>query len=322
MHTSAQKPNAETDHDTTYYESFFEKNITGRFYFSQKYTALEIKRNSDTTPRLRYTPNTTLNMGIGATYRFFTLNLAYGFGFLNQGEERKGKTSYSDNQGHIYGRKLSIDLFAQFYQGYYLHPKGLGSADPNSYYIRPDMKFNLFGVAPYRILNDRKFSYRAAIIGNEWQKRSAGSFLLGGEIYYGHVKADSALVPNAMAQSYKQQGIHKIQFFEIGPGAGYAHTFVLGKHFFITGSLNANADLAWVRETNQYGSEDHLSISPNFLYRFATGYTSRSWHMNIAWVSSRITIRGASSADGYIGRVGNLRATFAKQFPMKKQRKK
>jgi hypothetical protein len=54
MHAPAQQPTAETDHDTTYYESFMGKKITGRYYFGQKYTALEIKRNDKTTPRLRY----------------------------------------------------------------------------------------------------------------------------------------------------------------------------------------------------------------------------------------------------------------------------
>ena len=314
MHATAQQPTAETDHDTTYYESFMGKKITGRYYFSQKYTALEIKRNNKTTPRLRYTPNTTLNMGIGATYGFFTLNIAFGFGFLNRGEEQKGKTKYWENQGHMYGRKWGYDFYAQFYKGYYLYPKGLGSADPNLYYSRPDIKFNLFGIAPFRILNDKKFSYRAAFVQNEWQKRSAGSFLLGAEIYYGIVNADSALVPESMAILYKQQGIHKIQFFEIGPGAGYAHTLILWRHFFITGSLQANINLGWVQETSKSSSEDRFSFTPNFYYRAAAGYNSRSWNVNVSWVSNRMSIRGASSTDGYIGRVGIVRATLARQF--------
>ena len=322
IHATAQQPTAEIDHDTTYYESFVGKTITGRYYFSQKYTALEIKRDNETTPRLRYVPNTTLNMGIGATYGLFTLNLAYGFGFLNSGEEEKGKTKYWENQGHMYGRKWSFDFYAQFYKGYYLYPKGLGSPYPNSYYVRPDIKFNLVGAATYRILNHRKFSYRAAMVQNEWQKRSAGSFLLGGEIYYGIVNADSALVPETMATLYKQQGIHKLQFFKMGPGAAYAYTLVLRQHFFITGSLNANLNLGWVMETNKSSSEDWWSITPNFLYRIAAGYNSRSWNINVSWVSNRIPVRGASSTDGYIARVGNVKATLARQFPVGSKAKK
>lgn len=322
MQATAQQPAAETDHDTTYYESFFGKKITGRVYFSQKYTAMEIKRNNETTPRLHYTPNTTLNMGVGATYRAFTLNLAYGFGFLNRGEEEKGKTKYWENQGHVYGRKWGYDLYANFYKGYYLHPKGVGSNDQHSYYIRPDIKFNLFGLAPFRLLNDKKFSYRASMVQNEWQKRSAGSLLLGAEIYYGIVKADSAFVPSAMSMLYEQKGIHQMQFFEMGPGAGYTYTLVLAQHFFITGSLNANLNVSWVKETNISDSEDRFSFTPNFFYRAAMGYNSRSWNVSATWVGNRMSLRGPSSVDGYIGRAGNVRATLARQFPIGPKAKK
>ena len=322
MCASAQEPDAQTDHDTTYYESFFGKKITGRFYFSQKYQAMEVKRNNETTSRLRYVPNTNLNMGIGATYRAFTLNLAYGFGFLNRGEEQKGKTKYWENQGHVYGRKWGYDLYANFYKGYYLYPKGVGSNDKSSYYIRPDIKYNLFGLAPFRLLNDKKFSYRASMVQNEWQKRSAGSFLLGAEIYFGIVRADSALVPANMASLYKQQGINKIQFLEAGPGAGYTYTLVLAQHFFITGSLNANFNVGWVKETNNVGSNNCFSFTPNLFYRGAVGYNSRLWHVSATWVGNRMSLRGPSTSDGYIGRAGNVRATLARQFNVGPKAKK
>lgn len=322
MHATAQQPGAETDHDTTYYESFFGKKITGRIYLSQKYLAMEVKRYNETTPRLRYTPNTNLNLGIGATYRAITLNLAYGFGFLNRGEEQKGETKYWENQGHVYARNWGYDLYANFYKGYYLYPKGIGSNDQNTYYIRPDIKFNLFGLAPFRLLNDKKFSYRASMVQNEWQKRSAGSFLLGAEFYYGIVKGDSAFVPATMATLYKQQGIHKIQFIEIGPGAGYTYTLVMLQHLFITASLNANLDVGWLKETNNTGSDDRFSFTPNLIYRAAAGYNSRSWNLSVTWVGNRMSLRGPSTADGYIGRAGNVRAIFARQFPMGPKAKK
>ncbi len=69
-------------HDSAYYNSYVDQ-ITSRFYFSQKYTKLNIK-DSENNVELDYRPNTTLNMGIGASYKWFTLNLAYGFKFLNQ----------------------------------------------------------------------------------------------------------------------------------------------------------------------------------------------------------------------------------------------
>src|SRR2546426_8470874 len=77
------------DHDTIYYESYH-KAVIGRIYLSQKYTTIELKKGND-APRLRYRPNTSLNLGVGATYHTISLNLSYGFGFLNHDKE-KGTT--------------------------------------------------------------------------------------------------------------------------------------------------------------------------------------------------------------------------------------
>ena len=107
-------------HDSTYYVSYT-KLLTTRLYFSQKYTALTIKNKKDNYT-LHYQPNTTLNLGVGATYKWATINLAYGFGFLNPAED-KGKTKYLDLQFHGYDQKFNLDVLGQFYKGFYLNPK-------------------------------------------------------------------------------------------------------------------------------------------------------------------------------------------------------
>lgn len=104
-------------YDSTYYVSYGHM-ITGRFYFSQKYTTFNFS-NIDKDVTLDYKPNTTLNIGVGATYKWATLNLAYGFGFLNHDSD-KGETKYLDLQLHCYGRKFALEGLGQFYTGFYL----------------------------------------------------------------------------------------------------------------------------------------------------------------------------------------------------------
>ncbi|MFZ9944019.1 MAG: DUF4421 family protein, partial [Bacteroidia bacterium] len=65
--------------DTTYFKAYSDQ-ITGRFYFSRKYTSLIIG-DQESDFKLDYRPNTSLNMGVGATYKNLTLNIAYGFPF-------------------------------------------------------------------------------------------------------------------------------------------------------------------------------------------------------------------------------------------------
>src|ERR1700748_684130 len=85
------------DHDTTYYVTY-PGTIVGRFYFSKKYAAFILPATNG-GQNLVYKPNTLLNMGIGATYNNLSLNIAYGFGFLNNDED-KGKTKSIDLQAH------------------------------------------------------------------------------------------------------------------------------------------------------------------------------------------------------------------------------
>jgi hypothetical protein len=299
------------DHDSTYYTSFA-KSVTARFYFSRKYTRLELERPEGAS-KFVYEPNTKLNMGIGATYQSLTVNLAYGFGFLNN-EKDKGKTKYVDLQSHLYGRKWTIDLLCQFYKGYYLTPQGLAAKDANSYYIRPDLHLNVYGAAAYRLLNPTRFSYRAAMVQNERQEKSSGSFLLGIESYYGLIKADSSLVPAVLSDIYRQKGVRKLWFAKIGPGAGYAHTFVIEKKFFFSASLTANLGISYIHQVAGDTKGNKVTITPGYIYRMVGGYDHGNFNINFSVVGNQLVLKTVNTEDRYFITTGNYRITFAKRF--------
>ena len=108
-----------TERDSSYVESF-DDQLTLRTYLSQKYTIFNVNGKGNQY-FLQYRPNTNLNLGLGATYRGLTINLGYGFKFLNKDSD-KGTTKYLDLQSHLYGKKWRIDGFGQFYKGYFLFP--------------------------------------------------------------------------------------------------------------------------------------------------------------------------------------------------------
>src|SRR4030095_10950489 len=105
--------------DTSYYETFPNK-LTARVYLSQKFLKFSIP--SSTQEDIEYKANTKMNLGMGVTYHNFSVNIFYGFGFLNN-DTAKGKTKGLDLQLHLYPRRWAIDLLALFPKGYYL-PKG------------------------------------------------------------------------------------------------------------------------------------------------------------------------------------------------------
>ncbi|ULQ53694.1 DUF4421 domain-containing protein [Flavihumibacter fluvii] len=296
--------------DTNYIKTYPDQ-LPVRFFFSQKFTAIELG-SSELVKNLRYRPNTTLNIGIGATYRMFTLNLAYGFPFMNQDKD-KGETKYLDLQSHIYPRNWTIDFNGQLYKGYFLFPRGFANADPDKFYVRPDVGVSLFGITLYNMFNGARFSYKAGMVQTEWQQKSSGTFLIGGEIYGGSFSGDSALVPSMLKDQYSQKDVEKIRFFELGPGGGYAYTLVIKKHFFIMGSLTVNFDVGYSREYYPDKTKDQWSLRPNLLYRGVVGYNSRLWNLNLSLVGNQVAVRGASSTDLYYFRTGNLRLTLAKR---------
>lgn len=296
--------------DTRYYESYTDL-LTSRFYFSQKYTSLHLK-GRDKDHDLQYRPNTTLNMGVGATYGWFTLNLAYGFDFLNRADKSKGKTRYLDLQSHIYTRKMSIDLFGQLYKGFYGYPQSVVSAQNGNWYLRPDLKVRHFGGAGYYIVNWKRFSMRAATLQNEWQKKSAGSLLIGAELYFGQNKADSAFVPASLVDEYKQAGVNKMRYYDIGPGIGYAYTLVVKTHFYATAGITASFPLSFHSQVRNGVKENKLSISPDLLWRASVGYNSDRFNVSVLWVNSTVQTR-AKQGEYFIS-TGNVRANIAYRF--------
>jgi hypothetical protein len=295
--------------NNAYYTSY-DKIITGRFYFSQKYTSYQYRHDNESI-NIRYRPNTTLNMGVGATYKWATLNLAYGFGFLNRDEE-KGKTRYLDLQTHLYGRKIIVDAFGQFYNGFYLD-KGELTPRVNGYYLRPDIKVRFLGASGQYLFNHEKFSYRASFLQSEWQKKSAGSLLVGLEFFLGRTKADSAMVPSTLSGQTEETNLDQVNFVEMGPNVGYVYTWVIKKHFFLTGQATVSLDYGTNTMTSNGVNTRSSSFSPNSSLSFFAGYNSEKWAVSFVFVNKNIGI--ASGSERRIDfNTGNLRLNIVHRF--------
>jgi hypothetical protein len=282
----AGEANAQAVRDTTYYVNF-PGFLNTRYYFSRKFTDVRVWDRA-ANRGYHYRPNSTLNMGLGATYEWATLNLAYGFGFLNP-DRGQGDSRYLDLQAHAYPQRLVIDLFGQFYKGYYLWPEGRGAAEGENFYVRPDLVVTKIGASGQYVFNHRKFSFRAAFLQNEWQKKSAGTFLLGFEMYGGRVLGDSAIVPPS-GLGNPSPHVRSIRFFDLGPNVGYAYTLVIRKHFFITGSVAANLGAGYSRQEADASRNTRWGVYPNYFWRGFVGYNSERWSINANYVSNHLRL--------------------------------
>lgn len=305
--------------DTTYFKSY-EDQVIGRFYFSQKYTSMHIS-NDDQHYDLVYQPNTTFNMGVGATYKFATLNIAIGFNFLNP-DKGQGETKYLDLQFHSYGRKIMMDMFGQFYNGFYLSPKGKAT-DADSYYVRPDMFVMELGGSAQYVFNNKRFSYRSSFMQNEWQKKSAGSLLAGVEVFYGQTRFDSTAIPTVINPEVAAFNYTKMTFVEAGPNVGYAYTLVIKKHFFVHASLAISMDYGSTEIAGEGVTSNGNGFSPNTSIKMAAGYNSDLWIVNLLFTNSGVNM-STSGDNQQVGiDTGNFRIILAKRFvPGSKLKKK
>ena len=298
-------------YDSNYFVTY-NKDFIVRLFLSEKYTHVDIK-DLNSGERYSYRPNTNHVLGVGFTYKPLTVNIGVAYGFLNR-DELKGKTRTIDVKSHLYSNKWVADIYAQFYNSFYAFPKDFGLDIDQRYYLRPDLKVVIGGVSAYRVLNNRRFSYRPAFIQDTWQKKSAGSLMIGLAAFYTRFHGDSSFAPSQQNHLGNKRNISSVNIMQLGPGAGYAYHLVLPLNFFIMGSVNGNLNLNLVSESGGSVRTNQLSVNPAVLYRAATGYADGNWNVNVSIFNQQLPAKGASFGNKYIINTGNIRFTIAKRL--------
>ncbi len=301
-------------HDSTYYKSYPNK-LTGRLFLSEKVSSFIIPA-SDNYSDVTYVPNNKVSLGVGATYKNMTLNVGAGFGFLNK-ENTKGETKSVDFQIHAYRPTSVVDITAISHKGMHIKQKGLGTPFADEYYYRPDVKQLQFGVSYYHLANHDKFSYRAAMIQNEWQQKSAGSLLFGGQAYYAKTSGDSPLVPLGLRDGFEQADINELSFINVSGGLGYAYTLVIRKYFYVTGSFIGNVGLNFIKEDAYTGKMNKTGINPSAIYKGAAGFSNDNWNLSASIAGNAFLIKTTTGAQPYLLQASNVRFNIARRFEVK-----
>lgn len=153
------------------------------------------------------------------------------------------------------------------------------------------------------VFNNKKFSYKAAFNQNERQLKSAGSFLLGAAVYYTKLNTDTLqLLPD-------MNSLHEnIQF---GITGGYAYSWVLGKSWFVTGSLDLGVNLGHNNPKQIFNEK--MKIYPTLNSRIAAGYNLDSWSFGLSSYYNRVYLF-IDGKDNLSVNEFNIQLTFIKRF--------
>ncbi|MEA3476902.1 MAG: DUF4421 domain-containing protein [Bacteroidota bacterium] len=314
----------EANFDTNYIESYA-NDLVVRVFTSKKYTQTGII-DSEIQKSLVYHPNDRTNLGFGFNYKWIGLNLGFNFGFVNDDDDVYGNSKYWDFQTQFYLRKFVIDLYIQHYTGFYLSNSSEvfeNWPDDGSFYKRGDIKSYIGGVNVQYIFNYRKFSYRAAYLQNERQKKSAGSWTLGGVAYLSGSSGDSSFIPANIQYPdfFAGNQFNKSSSINFGFNGGYGHNFIIKSNFFFTVSFVAGLSLG--------GSSIHmidsisetasgLAVDFTATGRIAFGYNSRRFYIGFSYVNLYIRSNSPVERMWHMYDAGKIRFNIAYRFSLRK----
>jgi hypothetical protein len=268
------------------YYADYSNNLDLFLYGKRKYNIYQIVHPVNDQV-LEYSPNQQLNLGFGFHYKWLGIGIAMNFGFVNHDDELYGKTKRLDWQTNVYSQKAVFDFYLQYYSNFYVVNPGdifpkWQEGDQN--YIRPDMYSITFGLGGMYILNHERFSYRAAFLQTAVQKKSAGSYMLGGDIFIQGIAADSSIFPAGSSFDTLPAVVsHSAIYF--GFTNAYAYNFIFFKNYFVSLSLAAIVQIGKTGSKFEDGTgtgnyKPILHLQP----RFAMGYNSHKWYAGLSFV--------------------------------------
>jgi Domain of unknown function (DUF4421) len=172
----------------------------------------------------------------------------------------------------LYAGQNIFEFSLQTYSHFSSNVTGSSGDEIQSEFRKDVSAYNL-GINYNYNFNHSKFSFNAPFIATQIQKRSAGTPLAGGYVSFFHVHSDTPLLIVDKFPAFSADSLFTIaDLFTIGLTAGYAYTFVLPAHLYIT--LSGNVKLAY----NAGSTSNHtlpFQVMPGFLTRDAVGYSGR-----------------------------------------------
>ncbi|BDX38850.1 hypothetical protein CYCD_22050 [Tenuifilaceae bacterium CYCD] len=245
-----------------------------------------------------YLSNNPVSIGLGFNHPKIPFEISFGYNLSPKADEEYLRTRSLDVQLHQYGRMYVTDISLQHYRGFYIDDSKLLSSEANC----PDLSIFEIGISGQYIFNGHKFSYKSAFGQNEYQVKSAGSFLLGGGIYFYNINSDS---------SFTFDSKNRIKSYQFGANTGYSYNWVVSKHILLNGSLTLGANLGNSNIGKLFNKD--LYITPMALVRSSCFYNYQQWYLGISFVVNVATLAYTENSGINLG-YGRFYISLAKKF--------
>ncbi len=317
--------NATLKYDTNYIE-VYKDELTTRLYISRKQNGYTLS-DGLYQPWIKYKTNDNILLGMGYTYSFLTINLGIKLPFVNQDDELYGKSKYFDLQTNFMFRDFIVDLYLQWNSGYYIsNPENVYSYWDDNEEIMPqrgDMRTNIIGLNVQYLFNSDRYSYKASFWQNEFQKKSAGSPMVGVEAYWVLGMTDSLMVESAIPslEFMDAQPFNQNDMLNIGINGGYAYTFVWNERLSL--SLNTLFGISACSNRVHYTPDSYtlsngISFGLTNTTRISMGYNSPKYYVGLSYSRFSMTTKAGSYSSWFSYDTGHFRINFVKRIHLKR----
>lgn len=198
--------------DTLPFITTFPNQITFRSGWQQ--SANRFLLRDEAGDAFRYRPINRNQLKVSAQFRALDASFGFAPAFMNPERDEEGARVFNMNLRLFAGKWMqTFDYYDQ--RGYF------GKFEDLEVYL-PNFESRKFGGTTAYVFNPN-FSFRALISQNEWQHRSAGSFVPRFVAYYTRYRLDQGEGSAARAHS-----------FDFGLGPGYHYNWVIGRNILIS----------------------------------------------------------------------------------------
>ncbi len=264
--------------DTNYVYTYPKSFLISAFYAQRGFS---IKLSPNTGRNVTFVPNMADAFGLNLAYSNFRIQLATKFPDTQKSIEDKVKSRYTDLNLQMFKRTFILELSYKGITGFI--DKDYQKPNPTApeVFANKDLRTRYIKLNYYHLFSPDKFSLRAAYRLMERQKRSAGSWLLGGNATYLSINSPQPFLEPNLRRAFEDYGnIKNMSVFGLGILGGYAHTFVY-KDFFFTafGGTGLELKRGNYDMTNGRISEDFVTFVVDL--RAVLGYNHKNWFAGI-----------------------------------------
>ncbi len=248
-------------------------------------TDFVIQSTQESQQKLTFRPNVSYHAGAGVYMFGIGIQILIALPASRASIQTYGKSRALDLQLNAVSEYWLVDIFTQNYKGYY-RDKGTPGVPILQ---RPDIRTWNTGIIGSYFFDKRKFSIRSTINYYERQLKSAGSFLISGNINTFSLHADSSIYPSSAESIFGHAAnFQRADYTTIAIAPGYAYNFVFD-NYFVGGAFAVGPAMNWLYyQVESQPQKSSVQLKTYVDLRLSAGYNSERFFIGAVFtVQSR-----------------------------------